>query len=59
MHAVTVHTDETLAIVSHLHHNLGVGGLHGEKEVVVIVLAANARELEGALNHACNNRHGA
>mmetsp|Transcript_9669 Transcript_9669/g.19498 ORF Transcript_9669/g.19498 Transcript_9669/m.19498 type:complete len:216 (-) Transcript_9669:309-956(-) len=35
-----------------LHHDLWVGGLHGEEEVMVVVLAADARELESALHHA-------
>jgi hypothetical protein len=35
-----------------LDHHLRIGGLHREDEVVEVVLAANARELEGALDHA-------
>ena len=39
-------------LLSHLDHDEGVGGLHGEEEVVVVVLAADAGELEGGLHHA-------
>ena len=35
-----------------LHHDERVGCLHGEDEVVVVVLAADARKLKGALDHA-------
>ena len=35
-----------------LHHHERVGRLHGEDEVVVVVLAADARELERRLHHA-------
>ena len=31
---------------------LGVGGLHREEEVVVVVLPADARKLKGRFNHA-------
>ncbi len=34
------------------YHDLGVGGLHGEEEVVVVVVAGDACEFEGAFAHA-------
>jgi hypothetical protein len=35
-----------------LDHDQGVGGLHGEEKVVVVVLPAHLGELEGRLHHA-------
>jgi hypothetical protein len=33
-------------------HDLGVAGLHGEDELVVVVIAGDAGEFEGAFDHA-------
>lgn len=42
----------TRRAIAYLDHDEGVGGLHGEEEVVVVVLAAHLRKLEGGLHHA-------
>lgn len=36
----------------HLNHDQGIGGLHGEQEVVVVQVSTHIRELEGALHHS-------
>ena len=35
-----------------LNHDLRVGGLHREAEIMVVMIPGDAGELEGALNHA-------
>jgi hypothetical protein len=35
-----------------LHHHLHVAGLHAQHDLVVVLIAADAQELEGALHHA-------
>ena len=35
-----------------LHHHLGVAGLHAQDDLVEVLVAADAQELEGALHHA-------
>mmetsp|Transcript_38243 Transcript_38243/g.80471 ORF Transcript_38243/g.80471 Transcript_38243/m.80471 type:complete len:265 (+) Transcript_38243:2120-2914(+) len=49
----TVHLARQQSVT--LHHHQGIGRLHGEDEVVIILRAANVGEFDGALHHTAGS----